>query len=163
MKHARAIVLPVALAAAITHAQTPMTHRATGPFEVKMAPRSSDDVGDGAPLGRMSLDKKFSGDLEGTGKGEMLTGMTSTRGSAGYVALERVIGKLKGKSGTFLLQHRGVMTRGAPDLTITVVPDSGTGDLAGIAGTMNIRIEAGGKHFYDFDYTLPTEASRTTR
>jgi hypothetical protein len=157
VKHARTIVLPLALAAAITHsyAQTPMTHRATGSFEVKMTPQSTDDVGDGAPLGRMGLDKKFSGDLDATGKGEMLTGMTATKGSAGYVAIERVTGKLRGRSGTFLLQHRGIMTRGAPDLAINVVPDSGTGELAGIAGKMNIRIEAGGKHFYDLDYTLP--------
>ncbi|QJR14554.1 DUF3224 domain-containing protein [Usitatibacter palustris] len=157
MKHARTIVLPLALAAAITHsyAQTPMTHRATGPFEVKMTPQSSDDIGDGAPLARMSLEKKFSGDLEASGKGEMLTGMTATKGSAAYVAIERVTGKLKGRSGTFLLQHRGTMTRGAPDLAVIVVPDSGTGELTGITGKMGVRIEAGGKHFYDFDYTLP--------
>lgn len=156
MRHARTIVLPLAFAAAITiPAEASMTQRATGPFEVKMTPQSSDDIGNGAPVGRMSLDKKFTGELEGTGKGEMLTGMTATQGSAGYVAMERVSGTLKGKRGTFILQHRGIMTRGAPDLAINVVPDSGTGDLAGIAGTMRIRIEAGGKHFYDFEYTLP--------
>lgn len=123
--------------------------RASGTFEVKMAPLTT---GDDVP-GRMSLDKQFHGALEATGKGEMLTAMTSVQGSAGYVAIERVTGKLDGRSGSFVLQHSGIMSRGEPNLTITVVPDSGTGELAGIAGRMMINI-ADGKHSYDFEYTL---------
>jgi hypothetical protein len=101
----------------------------------------------------MSIAKQFQGDLEATSKGQMLTAMTEVTGSAGYVAIERVSGKLHGHSGTFALQHSGSMTRGAPHLTITVVPDSGTGELVGLAGKMTINI-VDGKHFYDFEYTL---------
>jgi len=132
-----------------TRQEQAVTTRASGEFEVKMAPLTTD-----APIGRMSLDKVFHGDLEATGKGEMLAAMTATEGSAGYVAIERVTGTLAGRTGTFLLQHSGIMTRGAPSLVITVVPDSGTGGLEGLTGTMNIII-AGGKHSYEFDYTLP--------
>ncbi len=103
----------------------------------------------------MSADKQLNGALEGTSHGEMLTATTAVEGSAAYVALERVEATLAGRKGTFVLQHSAFMTRGAPHLTITVVPDSGTGELAGITGTMAIRIEEGGKHFYDFDYSLP--------
>lgn len=127
--------------------------RASGTFEVKLTPQATDDSGEGATLGRLSLDKRFHGDLEGTSKGEMLTAGTSVKNSAGYVAIERVSGTLHGRSGTFALQHSGTMTRGAPQLTITVVPDSGTGQLAGLAGTMTIDI-ADGKHSYVFEYTL---------
>ncbi|HYN21287.1 MAG TPA: DUF3224 domain-containing protein [Thermoanaerobaculia bacterium] len=130
-----------------------MTTRASGTFEVKLTPQATDESPEGSTLGRMSIDKQFQGDLEGTSKGEMLTGMTSIQGSAGYVAIERVSGALKGRKGTFVLQHSGTMTRGAPSLTITVVPDSGTGELVGLAGTMTITI-ADGKHSYDFEYTL---------
>jgi hypothetical protein len=126
-----------------------VTH-ASGTFEVKLAPLATD-----APdLGRMSIDKQFHGDLEATSKGEMLTAMTGVQGSAGYVAVEKVTGSLKGRTGTFVLQHTGLMNRGTPQLTITVVPDSGTGQLEGLTGTMAIQIE-GGKHSYTFDYTLP--------
>jgi hypothetical protein len=130
-----------------------MPTRASGAFEVKMNPQPLHDNAEDAVLGRMSLDKTFHGDLEATSKGEMLTAVTATKGSAGYVAIERVTGTLKGRSGTFVLQHSGTMTRGTPHLVITVVPDSGTGQLAGIAGTMTIDV-AGGKHAYDFEYTL---------
>lgn len=133
-----------------------MATRASGTFDVKLSPVASEDVKEGASLGRMSIDKQFHGDLEGTSKGEMLTAGTPVKDSAGYVAIERVNGKLQGRSGSFALQHSGTMTRGAPHLTITVVPDSGTGDLKGIAGTMMIRIQ-GGKHFYDFDYTIDSK------
>ena len=126
--------------------------RASGTFEVKVIPQVMDDKTD-ASLGRMSLDKQFHGDLEATGKGEMLSATTSVKGSAGYVAIERVSGKLHGRSGSFVLQHSGTMTRGEPQLTITVVPDSGTGKLVGLVGKMNINI-VDGKHFYDFEYTL---------
>jgi hypothetical protein len=101
----------------------------------------------------LSIDKQFHGDLEATSRGEMLSAGTSVKGSAGYVAIERVTGALRGRSGTFALQHSGTMTRGAPQLVITVVPDSGTADLTGIAGTMTIEI-ANGKHSYRLDYTL---------
>ena len=125
--------------------------RASGTFDVKMVPQA-DENADPA-LGRMSLDKQFHGDLEGGSRGQMLTAMSAVKGSAGYVALEKVTGKLGGRSGTFALQHSGTMTRGVPELAITVVPDSGTDQLAGLAGRMTIRIEDG-KHFYELEYTL---------
>ena len=128
-----------------------MANHATGPFEVKLSPQPAEE---GSPLGRMTIDKQFHGDLEATSKGQMLTAGTDVQGSAGYVAIERVSGTLRGKSGTFILQHSGTMTRGTPGLTITVVPDSGTGQLAGLTGRMDIKI-ADGKHSYDFEYTLP--------
>ena len=106
----------------------------------------------------MSIDKQFHGELEATSKGEMLSLLDRASGSGGYVALERVTGTLQGKSGSFALQHNATMDHGKPSLNIIVVPGSGTGELAGISGTMNIRIEAGGKHFYDFDYALATAA-----
>lgn len=129
------------------------TH-ATGTFEVKLVPQAAEEkVGD-PTVGRMSIDKQFHGDLEGTSKGQMLAAMTDVKGSAGYVAMERVSGTLKGRAGTFVLQHSGTMTRGAQQLIITVVPDSGTGQLAGLTGKMAIII-ADGKHSYEFEYTLP--------
>jgi hypothetical protein len=127
--------------------------RATGAFDVKLTPQAVDDKARSAALGRMSIDKQFHGDLEGTSKGEMLTAGTDVKGSAGYVALEHVTGTLHGRRGTFVLQHSGAMTRGTPQLVITVVPDSGMGELAGLAGKMMIHI-ADGKHSYDFEYTL---------
>jgi len=127
---------------------------ASGTFDVKLTPQANDEGAGGSTLGRMSIDKQFHGELEGTSKGEMLTAGTSVQGSAGYVAIERVSGTLQGRSGAFVLQHSGTMTRGAPQLTITVVPDSGTGQLAGLAGKMTINI-ADGKHSYEFEYTLP--------
>jgi Protein of unknown function (DUF3224) len=126
---------------------------ATGSFEVKITPQS-DDFLKGTSVGRMSIDKQLHGDLEGTSKGEMLTGGDIAKGSAGYVAIEQVTGTLNGRSGSFILQHNGTMTRGTPQLTVSVVPDSGTGQLAGLAGTMTIKI-TDGKHFYDFTYILP--------
>jgi hypothetical protein len=130
-----------------------MTH-ASGEFEVKMTPRPVDDKSPAAAVGSYSLDKKFYGDLAGTSKGEMLAVGTAVEGSAGYVAMEQITGTLNGHSGTFALQHSGTMTRGAPQLSVTVVPDSGTGQLTGLAGQMTIKID-GGKHSYDFEYTLP--------
>lgn len=130
-----------------------MTQRASGPFEVKLKPQAAEEnVGDPS-VGRMSLDKQFHGDLEATSKGQMLATQTEVKGSAGYVAMERVVGSLHGRSGSFALQHSGTMNRGAPHLTITVVPDSGTGELSGLAGKMGITI-VDGKHSYDFEYTL---------
>lgn len=129
-----------------------MTLHANGTFEVTLVPIAPAHDGEGA-LGRMSLEKEFRGDLAGTSKGEMLSLMTAVKGSAGYVALERVTGSLRGRAGTFALQHTGTMTRGAPQLSVTVVPDSGTGELAGLSGSMRIIIDAG-NHSYEFDYTL---------
>ena len=131
------------------------TVRASGTFEVKLTPQPTDDKAEGGTtLGRMSIAKTFHGDLEGTSRGEMLTAGTGVKGSAGYVAVERVSGTLHGRTGSFILQHSGTMNRGAPQLTITVVPDSGTGQLSGLSGTMTITI-ADGKHSYDFEYALP--------
>lgn len=127
--------------------------RATGTFEVKLAPLETSHGPDEKLLGRLSLDKQFAGDLVGTSKGEMLTAGTTTSGSAAYVAIERVTGTLKGKRGSFMLHHRGVMTRGAPQLLIDAVPDSGTDELVGLSGTMKIIIE-GKKHSYEMEYTL---------
>lgn len=131
----------------------PAMSHAIGTFEVKLVPQADDKNGDAA-LGRMTIDKQFHGDLEGTSKGQMLTGMTEVKGSAGYVAIEKVSGTLQGRTGTFILQHTGTMNRGVPHLTITVVPDSGTGQLAGLVGNLTIKIDEG-KHSYEFEYTLP--------
>ncbi len=130
-----------------------MTTHANGTFEVKMTPQAPDDQSAGAIIGRFSLDKQFRGDLEGTSKGEMLAVGTAIQGSAGYVAMEQITGTLNGRSGTFALQHTGTMTRGAAQLSVTVVPDSGSGELTGLAGKMTIKIDDG-KHSYDFDYAL---------
>ena len=127
--------------------------RAGGTFEVKVIPQASAGETAGASLGRMSIDKQFQGDLEATSQGEMLTAGTAVQGSAGYVAIERVSGTLHGRRGTFILQHSGTMTRGAPQLAVTVVPDSGTGELAGLSGRMTITI-ADGKHSYELEYAL---------
>ena len=124
-------------------------NKAHGDFDVKLTPQSATD----APIGRMSIDKQFHGDLEATSKGEMLAFMTSVKGSAGYVAMEQVTGALNGRTGTFVLQHTGTMAHGAEQLSVTVVPDSGTGELNGLAGRMAI-IRANGKHSYDFDYEI---------
>jgi hypothetical protein len=131
-----------------------MTARAAGPFDVKLAPLDPANKTEDNALGRMSIDKQFHGDLEATSKGEMLTAGTTVKGSAGYVAIERVSGSLRGRTGTFILQHNATMNRGTPQLNIIVVPDSGTSQLAGLTGTMNIII-ADGKHSYDFSYSLP--------
>ena len=126
--------------------------RAKGTFEVKLNPQ---DEGAGAPVGRMTIDKQFQGDLVGASKGQMLMASSeSEKGSAGYVAIEKVTGTLNGRDGTFYLQHDATMNRGAGELNIVVLPDSGTDQLTGLRGTMNIIIDAG-KHSYEFDYELP--------
>jgi hypothetical protein len=135
------------------HREALVTTHARGAFDVQLKPQPAYDLDAGTPLGRMSIDKQFHGDLEGTSKGEMLSAVTQVKGSAGYVAIERVSGTLQGRRGTFILQHSATMTRGAPHLTIIVVPDSGTDQLVGLAGTLAIDI-VDGKHFYDFEYTL---------
>ena len=128
--------------------------RANGTFEVKLASQPADGYTDGITMGRIMLDKQFRGDLEGTSKGQMLTAITSVQGSAGYVAMELVRGTIAGRSGSFIFQHSGTMSRGAQTLTLAVVPDSGTDGLTGLAGTMVIII-ANGSHAYEFDYSLP--------
>ena len=129
-------------------------HHAKGTFEVTMKPLPLADAGADDKLARMSLDKKFAGDLVGTGRGEMLSAGTEVKDSAGYVAIEKVVVTLDGRKGSFVFQHSAAMNRGVPQLTITVVPDSGTEGLTGIAGTFQIEIKDG-KHFYDFEYMLP--------
>jgi hypothetical protein len=126
---------------------------AKGPFDVTPRQQAPYETADGITLARTTLAKTFHGELEATSTVEMLSAMTAVKGSAGYVAIERVVGTLHGKRGSFVLQHVGVMTRGAPSLNVTVVPDSGSGELAGISGAMKIDIVEG-KHFYAFDYAL---------
>jgi hypothetical protein len=130
-----------------------MTSRASGPFDVKVTPQNPDDKVD-SPVGRWSLDKQYHGDLEATGQGQMLSAGTSVKGSGAYVAIERVSGTLQGRSGTFILQHSGTMARGAQHMTVTVVPDSGTGQLVGLTGSLVIKNDQG-KHSYELEYALP--------
>lgn len=130
-----------------------MTQHATGTFDVKLLPLAA-DVHDGkSPIARMSNDKVFHGDIEGSSQGQMLMLGTPVQGSAAYVSIEVITGTLQGRSGTFALQHNGIMTRGVGQLAVSVVPDSGSGELTGLSGTFNIRIEKG-VHYYDLDYTL---------
>ena len=132
---------------------TAMNKRASGTFDVKLTPK---DQGADSSVGGMTIDKEFHGDLAGTSKGQMLMASSaSVKNSAGYVAIEKVTGTLNGRRGSFYLQHTGVMTRGAGELTITVIPDTGTDQLVGLQGRMNIIIAPDGKHSYEFDYTLP--------
>jgi Protein of unknown function (DUF3224) len=132
-----------------------MSQRAAGSFDVKVTPQKPDtQIARAANLGRLTIDKRFHGDLEGTGKGEMLAAQTEVPGSASYVALERVTGRLKGRTGGFVLQHSASMTRGTPVATVTVVPDSGTGELKGLSGKMTITVAADGVHHYEFDFKI---------
>lgn len=131
-----------------------MKQLAKGPFDVKLQALEPYNRDEGAALGRHSIDKRFHGDLDATSRGEMLSAGGAVQGSAGYVAIERVTGTLHGRRGSFALQHFATMTRGAPHLDIVVVPDSGSGELAGLSGTMKIVIAEGGKHSYEFDYEL---------
>jgi hypothetical protein len=133
-----------------TQKETTMTARGT--FDVKVTPQPQDDSA-GGPFGRLFLDKQFHGDLQGAGKGQMLAAGTAVEGSGAYVAFELVTCALNGKRGSFILQHKGTMRKGVYAMSVTVVPDSGTDELAGIAGAMTIIIE-GGKHSYEFEYTL---------
>ena len=130
-----------------------MAAHASGTFEVKLDPQA-EDKGEGSSLGRMSIEKQFHGDLEATSKGQMLTALTDVKNSAGYVAIERATGTLQGRRGTFVLQHNGIMTSSSQQLSVSVVPDSGAGELVGLAGKMTIKI-VDGKHLYDLEYTLP--------
>jgi predicted anti-sigma-YlaC factor YlaD len=130
--------------------------RATGSFEVSLEPLSNADVSADVMFGRMLLTKKFSGDLAASARGQMLSVMTTVKGSAGYVAIDHVTGELDGRKGSFVLQHCGVMNRGAQSLSIMVVPDSGTDELCGLSGTLSINV-IDGKHFYDFIYSIPQQ------
>ncbi len=129
-----------------------MTHRARGTFDVKVIPQPADDAA-GGPFGRLFLDKKFHGPLHATSNGQMIGFRSAVEGSAGYVALEQVTGALDGREGTFVLQHNGTMQGNVPSLTVTVVPDSGTGQLVGLSGRMAIIIE-GKAHSYEFEYAF---------
>lgn len=130
------------------------TQKVTGEFNVKLNPIEGYAKGiDGVNLGRMSIDKTYTGELDATSTGEMLSAMTTTQGSAGYVAIEQVVGTLAGKQGSFVLQHFGSMDKGQDSLILNVIPDSGSNELTGLNGKMSIRIE-GGNHFYDFEYQL---------
>jgi hypothetical protein len=125
---------------------------ATGPFDVKVTPQPA---ADDTAVGRMTLEKTWHGDLDATSKGVMLALSTATKGSAGYVAIEEVHGTLDGHRGSFALQHSGIMNRGEGSLTISVIPDSGTDELTGLTGTLQIDVAPGGKHAYRFEYALP--------
>jgi hypothetical protein len=131
-----------------------MSESASGTFEVKMAPINVANVASDPVLGLAALAKTWHGDLEGTSQGKMLSAGTAMKDSAAYVAMEKVEGTLKGRSGTFILQHAAVMNRGSATMGIIIVPDSGTGELAGVSGTLTINVEAG-VHSYNLDYTLP--------
>jgi hypothetical protein len=130
--------------------------RATGSFEVTLQPLPNAEVTADTLFGRLLLTKKFSGDLVASARGQMLSAMTLVKGSAGYVAIDQVTGELDGRKGSFVLQHSGAMNRGKQSLSIMVVPDSGTEDLAGISGTLSINV-IDGKHFYDFIYSIPEQ------
>jgi len=128
---------------------------AAGPFDVQLAPQPPTAAAEQAGISRMTLVKQFHGDLEAESTGEMLAFRDAGGTSGGYVALETVRGILGGRRGSFVLQHSSTMTRGEPAQSVTVVPDSGTDALAGLAGRMVIDIGAGGAHSYRFDCTLP--------
>lgn len=145
------LLFAAVLAAGMSHAEGSEAMQVSGTFDINMTPQAASGT---PPWGRQRLEKVFHGPLEGTSIGEMLAVRTAVQGSAGYVALEQVTATLDGRKGTFLLQHSGLMDRGTPMLTVTVVPDSGTGQLQGLKGTMTIKAE-GGKHTYGFSYSLP--------
>lgn len=136
-----------------------MPQVAKGSFTVEMKPQGESTATEGVTTGRMSLNKRFEGDLVAVGEGEMLTALTPVKGSAGYVAIERVTGTLRGRAGSFVFQHSGTMNQGAQQLSIRVVPGSGTGSLVGIEGSFKLSVVEG-EHFYEFEYTLPEGAPK---
>ena len=139
-----------------------MSHVAKGTFEVSIKPLPFEGAAKDAQLGRMSIDKVISGDLVATTQGQMLTGGTVSTGSAAYVAMEQVTGTLDGRKGSFMLQHTATMNRGEPSMDIHVVPDSGTDELAGLAGDFKIQI-VDGKHHYEFNYHYVEQHAGTSR
>jgi len=154
--------MPTLVSAQAPRSQTtakdgPVSMHAEGTFDVKNTPLTADDALAGTAIGRYGLDKQFHGDLEGTSKGEMLGAGNPATGTAGYVAIEQVTGTLNGHTGSFALQHFGTMEDNKFELTVKVVPGSGTGALTGISGSMTIVIVSG-KHSYKFDYALPATA-----
>lgn len=124
-----------------------------GTFEVTATPDPSTDEVDGVSIGRVRFDKTFAGPLEAKSKVDFIGVRTKVEGSAGYAGVERITGALEGKRGTFVVLHQGLIERGQQSLTLIIVPDSGTGELAGIHGKMAIRIE-GGQHYYELDWAL---------
>jgi hypothetical protein len=136
----------------LSHKEVSVTQTATGPFDVTITPQ--DDNCDDPLLSCLVLDKQYHGELEAAATGQMLTAGTAVKGSGAYVAIEKVSGTLEGRKGTFILQHMGTMNQSKPDLTIIVVPDSGTGELVGLSGKMKINIAPDGKHSYELEYTL---------
>ncbi len=148
-----AVLAPAAFAQQIPKG-APMSHQTTGSFEPNVKPLPA-DFANAPNLGRMTINKTLHGGIEGTSVGQMLTAMSETKGSAGYVAVETITGSVDGHKGTFSLIHLGLMDRGKPSLTVTVVPDSGTAELTGLTGTFTIDIAPDGKHTYTFAYTLP--------
>jgi hypothetical protein len=142
-----------ALACLPVHAE-PAAQHVAGTFDVKMSPASAPQHEGRTAIARMLLEKQYSGELQATGTGEMLTAMTDTKGSAAYVAIERITGKLKGKTGSFVVQHSGTMHGGGSQLAVTIVPDSGTGELAGISGRMSLK-QVERQHQYQLDFVLP--------
>lgn len=149
-----ALALAHAQSAAPAQTRPAMTQFAQGTFTVKLVPLAFEGQAEGTKLGRLSIDKDFAGDLLATSRGQMLSAGTDVKGSAGYVAIERVDGALGGRKGSFVLQHSGTLNRGTPGLSVTVVPDSGTAELTGLIGELKIII-AEGQHRYEFSYTLP--------
>jgi hypothetical protein len=149
------LLLPISvLVLRAAQKETPMPNHATGTFEVKLTPFDPAFKSEDNSIGRYSLDKQFHGALEATSKGEMLSGMGTVKGSGGYVAIERITGTLDGRTGTFILQHNGTMQNGVYHMNVVVVPDSGTAQLTGLQGSMEIIIKDT-KHSYDFTYSLP--------
>jgi hypothetical protein len=127
-----------------------------GAFSIQLKPQAASIGLENASIGRQIFDKQFRGDLEATSQGEMLSCMGHVQGSAGYVAIERVTGTLQGKQGSFALMHMGTMTRGEKGLKIHVIPDSGTEELQGLQGNMDIQI-LDGQHFYNFEFRFEGE------
>lgn len=150
-----AAVLLTLIIPSLTYAQTP-PRKAVGAFDLVLTPAGAVEKAGRTAIGRMLIEKKYHGALAATGKGEMLTAVTDTPGSAAYVAVERVRGTLDGRKGEFALQHSGTRSGGESRLAIAIVPDSGTDELTGIRGELAIKI-VDGKHFYEVDYTLPTK------
>lgn len=133
-----------------------MNHVAEGPFDVQVTPQPRDASQADVAVDRLLLEKRYHGGLAATGRGQMLGVHGAVETSGGYVAIERVDGTLDGRRGAFALQHSGTMTKETGySLDVKIVPDSGTGELAGIAGTLEIIIAPGGKHSYKLAYTLP--------
>lgn len=148
------VVAALLVPTAVLAQESRMSKIAKGQFTVAIRPLELEGADEGDKRGRMSIDKQIAGDLVATTRGQMLTAMTDVQGSAVYVAIEQVTGTLDGRQGAFVLYHRGVMDRGRQSLSISVVPDSGTGGLAGISGDFRIVVDDG-RHFYEFDYSLP--------